>query len=68
MEVRICFRAEVTLSGDTLADIAKDYLVMNLLSQEALENGGEFIETLSVEKGGTHEDITNEFKSNYNLN
>lgn len=57
MEVRITFRCEVCISGDTIEEIGRKWENLPLFSAEALNNGAEFDELCSVEDAETNEDL-----------
>ena len=59
--VRITFRSEITIEGDTLADVKKKFEEMTLYSGQAINNGANFIEVNSVEDANTLEDLSAEF-------
>lgn len=63
MKVRITFRSEVILEGDTLGEVSSKWEGLPIFSTEALDNGAEFIETVSVEDADTFEDIMSEFEN-----
>ena len=58
MEVRITFRSEVYIKGETLDEIRNKWQELPLYSGEALEDASaEFIEVVSVEDAETYEDL-----------
>lgn len=58
MEVRITFRSEVYIKGDTLEEIKDKWEELPLYSGEALEDAdADFVELISVENANTHEDL-----------
>jgi hypothetical protein len=63
MEVRITFRSEVYIKGDTLEEIKKKWLDLPLYSGEALEETyAEYVDLVSVEDTKTYEDLTFKWK------
>ena len=63
MKVRVNFRSEVFLEGDTIKDIQEQWDNLPLFSADALEEHHAcFIETLTIEDADTYEDLTNEFE------
>lgn len=65
MEVRISFRAEVYVKGDTIEEIKTKFESLPLFSADALEEyGAEYIETQSVERvdDESYEDVYHLFK------
>lgn len=63
MEVRITFRSEVFIKGETLADCAKQWEQMELFSDEANQHDACQIELVSVEDAETYNDILSEFNN-----
>ena len=58
MEVRITFRSEVYIEGDTLQDIKEKWESMPLFSEDALNNANaEFLEEVSVEDAKNYKDL-----------
>lgn len=64
MEVRITYRSEVYIQGDTLEDIKRTWKNINLDDVEHEENVTDygFIELTSVEDADSYEDLTSKFK------
>ena len=60
MEVRITYRSEVCIKGDSLEEIKDKWEALNLTSQEG---NSEFVELCSVEDAETYEDLENEFNN-----
>ena len=65
MEVRITFRSEIVITGETLADCAKQWEQMELFSDEAKQHEACQIELVSVEDAETYKDIRLEFDHAY---
>lgn len=61
--VRITFRSEITIEGDSLADIKKKFEEMPLFSKEANQVQASFIEINSVEDANTLEDISSVYNN-----
>ena len=61
MEVRITFRSEIVITGETLADCAKQWEQMELFSDEANQHEACQIELVSVEDAETYKDMLSEF-------
>ena len=61
MEVRITFRSEIVITGETLADCAKQWEKMELFSDEANQHEACQIELVSVEDAETYKDMLSEF-------
>lgn len=61
MEVRITFRSEVFIKGETLADCAKQWEQMELFSDEANQHDACSIELVSVEDAETYKDLMSDF-------
>mgnify|MGYP007013963158 FL=1 len=61
MEVRITFRSEIFIKGETLADCAKQWEQMELFSDEANQHEACQIELVSVEDAETFKDMLSEF-------
>ena len=61
MEVRITFRSEIVITGETLADCAKQWEQMELFSDEAKQHEAFQIELVSVEDAETFKDMLSEF-------
>ena len=61
-EVRITFRSEVYIKGETIEEIRDKWDELGLFSADALENHyAEFVELVSVEDAETYEDLSKEF-------
>lgn len=60
MEVRITYRSEIIIKGDSLKEIEDEWESLNLTSKEG---NSKFVELCSVEDAETYEDLTNEFKN-----
>ena len=61
-EVRITFRSEVYIKGDSLEEIKEQWEELGLFSADALEeNYADFVELMSVEDAETNEDLLDEF-------
>ena len=60
MEVRITYRSEVYIKGDSLKEIKDKWEALNLTSQEG---NSEFVELCSVEDAETYEDLENKFNN-----
>lgn len=64
MEVRITFRSEVFLTGETMSDIVRQFNNLPLLSADALEEAhADFCEIVSVEDADTGEDLEEEYNA-----
>ena len=61
MEVRITFRSEIVITGETLADCAKQWKQIELFSDEAKQHDACQIELVSVEDAETFKDMLSEF-------
>ena len=61
MELRITFRSEIVITGETLADCAKQWEQMELFSDEAKQHEACQIELVSVEDTETFKDMLSEF-------
>ena len=61
MEIRITFRSEVFIKGETLADCAKQWEQMKLFSDEANQHDACSIELVSVEDAETYKDLMSDF-------
>ena len=61
MELRITFRSEIVITGETLADCAKQWAQMELFSDEAKQHEACQIELVSVEDAETFKDMLSEF-------
>ena len=63
MELRITFRSEIVITGETLADCAKQWEQMELFSDEAKQHEACQIELVSVEDAETCKDMLSEFNN-----
>ena len=63
MELRITFRSEIVIKGETLADCAKQWEKMELFSDEAKQHEACQIELVSVEDAETFKDMLSEFNN-----
>lgn len=63
MEVRITYRSEIYIQGDTLEDIKKTWENINLDDVEHEENVTDygFVHLTSVEDADSYEDLTSKF-------
>ena len=61
MELRITFRSEIVITGETLADCAKQWEQMELFSDDAKQHEACQIELVSVEDAETFKDMLSEF-------
>ena len=61
MTVRIAFRADVLIEGETMADVRRQWEEMELFSQEAEDADVCFLETDIIEDADTYEDLETEF-------
>lgn len=62
MKIRITFRSECYVEGDSMAEIRDKYETTNIYSEEFLENlDGDFVETMTVEDADTYEDKSSEY-------
>ena len=61
MELRITFRSDIVITGETLADCAKQWEQMELFSDEAKQHEACQIELVSVEDAETFKDMLSEF-------
>lgn len=62
MQVRISFRSEVVVEGDTIEQVCEKWQMMPLYSDEAYQHGIEFIEVDAVEDAETYKDLKHEFE------
>ena len=66
MEVRITYRSEIYIKGDSLDEIKRTFNSLDLdpdaTQDESVTDFG-FIEVTSVEDADTYEDLSNEFNS-----
>lgn len=64
MKVRITFRSEIFFDGETIEDVAKQWLTTPLFNTEAISNNGaDFLEIVSVEDAETSEDLDTGFNN-----
>ncbi len=64
MKVRITFRSEIFFDGETIEDVAKQWLTTPLFTTKAIsKNGADFLEIVSVEDVETSEDLNTEFNN-----
>lgn len=61
MEVRISFRAEVTISGNTLEEIVEKWADLDLFSKDAKACKAEYVELDRAEDTDNYNDYSNEF-------
>ena len=59
--VRITFRSEIYLEGESLEEVAKKWEKVELFSDEANKCGACEIEVVSVEDAETYDDLKPEF-------
>lgn len=62
MKVRISFRSEIVVEGDTIEQVREKWEMMPLYSDEAHHHGIEFVEIDSVEDANTYKDLRHEFE------
>ena len=63
MEVRVTYRSEIYIQGDTLEDIKRTWESINLDDVEHEENVTSygFVKLMSVEDADSYEDLTSKF-------
>jgi hypothetical protein len=61
MRVRITFRSEIYLEGDSLEEIRSEWESIDLYSEEALEHSADFVELVSADDVDTGEELEDEF-------
>ena len=61
MRVRIAFRADVLIEGETMADVRRQWEEMELFSQEAEDADVCFLDVDCIEDADTYEDLETEF-------
>ena len=63
MEVRVIYRSEVYIKGDTIEDIKRTWENINLEHVEHKENVIDygFVELIAVEDADSYEDLTSKF-------
>lgn len=62
MRVRITFRSEIYIEGDSLQDVRSQYESLPIYNDETVENNGlAYVEDVSVEDTETGEDLDNEW-------
>ena len=67
MDVRITFRAECYVKGETLKDVRERFASNEIFSDVFLDDfEGEYYETISVEDANTDEDLMHEYINIYN--
>ena len=65
MKVRISFRSEIVIEGETMEQVVDKWQAMSLFSEEAEDSGVEFYDIESVEDADTFEDLMDEFHEYY---
>lgn len=66
MKIRITFRSECYIEGDSMAEIRDKYEMADIYSEEFLKNlDGGFVETMTVEDMDTYEDKISEYFNCY---
>lgn len=63
MEVRITYRSEIYIQGDTLEDIKKTWenIILDDVGHEENVTDYGFVELMSVEDANSYEDLTSKF-------
>lgn len=61
MRVRIAFRADVLIEGETMADVRRQWEEMELFSQESEDADVCFLDVDCIEDADTYEDLETEF-------
>ena len=61
MKVRIAFRSDVVIEGDTIEEIREKWETMPLYSDEARNYGAGFLNVDTVEDADTYDDLKHEF-------
>lgn len=61
MKVRIAFRADVLIEGETMAEVRRYWENLELFSQEAEDADVCFLDTDIIEDADTYEDLETEF-------
>ena len=61
MRVRITFRSEIYLEGDSLEEIRSEWESIDLYSEEALAHSADFVELVSADDVDTGEELEDEF-------
>ncbi len=62
MKVRIAFRSDIVIEGETMEQIREKWGDMPLYSEEARKSGVEFIEIDAVEEAETNHNLRHEFE------
>ena len=62
MKVRISFRSDIVIEGDTMEQVHEKWEMMPLYSDEAHYHGIEFLEIDAVEDAETNHDLRHEFE------
>lgn len=57
MRVRITFRSEIYLEGDSLEEIRNKWENTDLYSEDALKHGADFVELVSADDVDTGEEL-----------
>ena len=64
MEVRITFRSELLLEGNSMEEIKDKWEYLPIFSADALEDcEAQVLEVVSVEDANTYEDLKDQFES-----
>ena len=66
MKVRIAFRSDIVLEGETMQEIKEAWDSLPLYSEEACNKGMEFLEMDAVEDGDTNEDLMHQWDTAFN--
>lgn len=67
MKVRITFRSEIYIEGETIKDVREKFENIQLFNPEAVkENALDYVELVSVEDDVTYEDLEEEYMNAYN--
>lgn len=61
MKVRIAFRSDLIIEGETMKDVRKKWEEISLYSKEAEESGVGFIEIDAIEDADTYDNVEEEF-------
>lgn len=61
MRVRITFRSEIYLEGDSLEEIRSEWESIGLYSEEARAHSADFVELVSADDVDTGEELEDEF-------
>lgn len=62
MEVRITFRSEVYIEGETIEEIREKWEELPIFSADALDKHADFVELTSVENAEDYTDLMSDFK------